>query len=232
MNKPLWTVSFVLAVAMIPRPAAAQVNLSFDGSQVNLTAANESYGNILNLLGRHTGLEMEIPNELKTKRVPLLEIRGLGVKAAVLKIMEGSGFDYFLLARAGRPDTLARLIVSGKSKKIAPPTRRSRPAARATRRPFVSRNVTPFSPRSGSGAGTAPRPRTIKPAVKPKPPLTPQQAAPFPVSQPYGQSLGGQPPVVGQPRPGQSGPVRSQRPAGRQPSANPNRRAPNPYQRK
>ena len=111
MNTPLWTVSFVLAVAMIPRPAAAQVNLSFDGSQVNLTAANESYGNILNLLGRHTGLEMEIPNELKTKRVPLLEIRGLGVKAAVLKIMEGSGFDYFLLARAGRPDTLARLIV-------------------------------------------------------------------------------------------------------------------------
>lgn len=231
MSKVPWMVSLVLAVAMIPRPAAAQVNLSFDGSQVNLTAANESYGNILDLLGRHTGLEIEIPNELKIKRVPLLEIRGLGVKAAVLKIMEGSGFDYFLLARAGRPDTLARLIVSGKSKKIAPPTRRSRPAARAPRRPFVSRNVTPFSPRSGSGAGTAPRPRTIKPAVQPKAPLAPQQAAPFPVSQPYGQSLSGQPPVVGQPRPGQSGTVRSPRPAGGQPSANPNRRAPNPNRR-
>ena len=231
MNTPLWTVSFVLAVAMIPRPAAAQVNLSFDGSQVNLTAVNDSYGNILSLLGRHTGLEVEIPNELKTKRVPLLEIRGLGVKAAVLKIMEGSGFDYFLLARAGRPDTLARLIVSGKSKKIAPPTRRSRPAARATRRPFAGSKVTPFSPRSGSRAGARPRPSTIKPAVRPKAPLTPQPAAPFPVSQPYGQTLSGQPPISGQPPPGQPGQVRSPRAAGRQPSANPNRRAPNPNRR-
>ena len=232
MSKVPWTVSFVLAVAMIPRPAAAQVNLSFDGSQVNLTAANESYGNILDLLGRHTGLEMEIPNQLKIKRVPLLEIRGLGVKAAILKIMEGSGFDYFLLARAGRPDTLARLIVSGKSKKIAPPTRRSRPAARAPRKPFVSRNVTPFSPRSGSKSGAARRPQTIKAAVQPKATLTPKPAAPFPVSRPYGQTLSGQPPMVGQPRPGQSGPVRSPQAAGGQPSANPNRRAPDPYQRK
>lgn len=232
MRKVLWMVSLVLVAAMMHRPAAAQVNLSFDGSVVNLTASNESYGSILDLLARHTSMEVEIPAELKSRRVPLLEIRGLGVKATVLKIMEGSGFDYFLLARAGRPDSLSRLIVSGKSKKIAPQARPSRPASRSPRRPFVGRNVTPFSPRSGSGARTASRAQKIRPAARPKAPLTPQPAAAFPASRPYGQTLSSQPPIIGQPPAAQSGQAGSPRPSGGQTPVNPNRRAPNPYQRK
>jgi len=219
-------VLLVLVAVTMHQPVAAQVNLSFNGSQVNLTASDESYGSILDLLGQYTGMEVEIPNELKSKRVPLLEIRGLGVKATVLKIMEGSGFDYFLLARAGRPDSLSRLIVSGKSKKIAPQARRSRPASRTPRRPFVGRNATPFSPRSGSGARTASRAPKIKPVVQPKPPQTPRPAAPLPVSRPYGQTLSSQTPAT---QPGQVGSPRS---SGGRTSLNPSRRAPNPYQRK
>lgn len=232
MSKFLWMVSLVLVTVLLHQPVAAQVNLSFDGSQVNLAASNESYGSILDLLGRHTGMEVEIPNELKSRRIPLLEIRGLGVKATVLKIMEGSGYDYFLLARAGHPDSLSRLIVSGKSKKIAPPARRSRPASRSPRRPFVGRNATPFSPRSGSGARQASRPQKIKPAVQPRRPLTAQPTTPIPVSQPYGQSLSSQPPIMGQPPAAQPGQVRSPRASGGQTAVNPSRRAPNPYQRK
>ena len=232
MSKVWWMVSLVLVAVMMHQPVAAQVNLSFDGSVVNLTASNESYGNILDLLGRHAEMEVDIPNELKSKRVPLLEIRGLGVKATVLKIMEGSGFDYFLLARAGRPDLLSRLIVSGKSKKIAPQARRSRPATRAPRRPFVGRNATPFNPRSGSGARTASRTQKIRPAVQPKAPLTPQPAASFPASRPYGQSLSSRPPSIGQSPAAQPGQARSPRPSGGQTAVNPSRRAPNPYQRK
>lgn len=232
MKGALWTVGLVLAAAMIPRVATAQVNLSFDGSQVNLTASNESYGSILDLLGSHTGMEVEIPNELKSERIPVLEIRGLGVKDAVLKIMEGSGFDYFLMARAGRPDSLARLIVSGKSRKIAPPARRSRPAARSSRRPFVSPGATPFSPRSGTPSRASSRSARIKPSVQPTRPLTPQAAAPLPAGRPYGQSLSRQPPGIGQPAAAQPRQVRGPRPAAGQPSVNPNRRAPNPYQRK
>ena len=232
MSKVLWVVSLALVVATMHQPVAAQVNLSFDGSQVNLTASNESYGSILDLLGRHTGMEVDIPNELKSKRIPLLEIRGMGVKSTVLKIMEGSGFDYFLLARAGRPDLLSRLIVAGKSKKIAPQARRSRPAARAPRKPFVGRNVTPFNPRSGSGARPASRTQKIRPAVQPKAPLTPQPAAAFPASRPYGQTLSSQPPTAGQPPAAQPAQARSPRPSGGQTAVNPGRRAPNPYQRK
>lgn len=232
MSKVLWMVSLVLAAAMIPSVAAAQVNLSFDGSVVNLTASNESYGSILELLGRHTGMKVEIPSELKSRRVPLLEIRGLGVKATVLKIMEGSGFDYLLLARAGRPGSLSRLIVSGKSRKIAPQARRSRPAPQSPRRPFVGRNVTPFNPRSGSGARTASGAQKIRPAVRPKTPLSPQPAAAFPASRPYGQTLSGQPPIAGQAPAAQAGQARSPRPSGGQTAASPSRRAPNPYQRK
>ena len=232
MSKIPGMLSSVLLAATMHQPATAQVNLSFDGRQVNLTASNESYGSILDLLGRHTGMEVEIPNELKSRRVPLLEIRGMEVKATVLKIMEGSGFDYFLLARAGRPDSLSRLIVAGESKKIAPPAPRSRPASRSPRRPFVGRNATPFSPRSGSGARQASRPQKIKPAVQPRRPLTAQPTTPIPVSQPYGQSLSSQPPIIGQPPAAQPGQVRSPRASGGQTAVNPSRRAPNPYQRK
>ncbi len=232
MKRALWTVALALAAATIPPPAAAQANLSFDGSRLNLTASNESYGSILVLLGSHTGMKVDIPNELKSKRIPLIEIRGLGVKDAVVKIMEGSGFDYFLLARAGRPDSLAQLIVSGKSKKIAPPARRSRPAPRSSRRPFVSPKATPFNPRSRTPARGAARSPKKKPSVQPKAPLTPQPASPLPGTRPYGQSLSSRPPVVGQPPAAQPGQVRAPRPAGGQPSVSPNRRAPNPYQRK
>lgn len=232
MSKVLWTVSLVLVAAMMRQPVAAQVNLSFDGSVVNLTASNESYGSILELLGRHTGVEVEIPAELRSMRIPLLEIRGQGVKATVVKIMEGSGFDYFLLARAGRPGILSRLIVSGKSSKIAPQARRSRPAPRSPRRPFVGGNATPFSPRSGSGARTASGARKIKPAVRPKTPLSPQPAASFPASRPYGQTVGGRPPIIGQPAAAQPGQARSPGSSGAQTAADPGRRAPNPYQRK
>ena len=232
MRKVLWMASLLMVVATMHQPAAAQVNLSFDGNVVNLAASNESYGSILDLLGRHTGLAVDIPDELKSKRVPLLEIRGLGVKATVLKIMEGSGFDYFLLARVGRPDSLSRLIVSGESKKITPQARRSRPPARSPRRPFVGRNVTPFSPRSGSGARTASRAQKIRPAVQPKAPPTPQPAATFPAGRPYGQTLSSQPSAVGQSPAAQPRQVPSPRPSGGQTTANPSRRAPNPYQRK
>lgn len=232
MSKVLWMVALVLAVATMHQPVAAQVNLTFDGSQVNLTASNESYGSILDLLGNHAGMEVDIPHELKSRQIPLLEIRGLEVKDAVVKIMEGSGFDYFLVARAGRPDSLARLIVAGKSRKIAPPARRSRPASRSGRRPFVSPNATPFTPRSGTTARTSSRSPRIKPAVQPRAPSTPQAEAPLPASRPYGQTLSSQPPIMGQPPAAQPGQARSPRPSGGQTAVNPSRRAPNPYQRK
>ena len=232
MKRVLWTVWLALSAAMIPLPAAAQVNLSLEGSRLNLMATNESYGSILDVLGSHTGMEVDVPKDLRSKRIPLIEIRGLGVKDAVVKIMEGSGFDYFLLARAGSPDRPSRLIVSGKSRRITPAAKRSRPAARSGRRPFASPNATPFNPRSRTPARVSNRSPRIKPSVRPKAPPTPQSASPLPVSRPYGQSPGSQPPVFGQPAAAQPGSVPALRPAGEQPSVDPNRRAPNPYQRK
>jgi hypothetical protein len=232
MSKVLWMVSLVLVAVIQYQPVAAQVNLSYDGGQVNLTASNESYGNILDLLSRHTGMDVEVPDELKSSRVPLLEIRGLGVKATVLKIMEGSGFDYLLLARAGHPDSLSRLIVAGKSKKIAPQARRSRPAAQSTRKPFVGRNVTPFNPRSGTGARQSSRPQKLKSPIQPKKPLTGQPTTPIPPSRPYGQSLSSQPSIIGQRPAAQPGQVRPPRPSGNRTGGIPNRRSSNPYQRK
>ena len=209
MNNILLMVFLVLPAVTIPWTAAAQVNLSFDGTQVNLTASNETYGNILDLLGRHTGIRMEIPKELKAKRVTILEVRRLGIKAAIVKIMEGSGYDYFVLARPGHPHILAGLIVAGKSKTSKELVRHRRPRSQNSRKPFVGRNMTSFGRDSGSGSGASTKRQTVKPVVQPKAPKTAQTAAPFPVRQPYGQTLGGRPPIINQNPPTQAGQVQS-----------------------
>lgn len=232
MNNIVLMVFLILAAVTISWPAAAQVNLSFDGTQVNLTASNETYGEILDLLGRHTGMRMEIPKELKAKRVTILEVRKLGIKAAIVKIMEGSGYDYFLLARPGHPHRLAGLIVAGKSKTSKGLVRHRRLRSQNSRKPFVGRNVTSFSRDSGSGSGVANKRQTIKPMVQTKAPKTVQTAAPFQVSQPYGQTLGGRPPIINQNLPTQAGQAQSPRVSGGQMSGNTKRRTPNPYERK
>jgi hypothetical protein len=220
-----------LACSVTSQPGEAQVKLSFDGTRVNLAAENESYGNILDLLGRHTGLEFQIPAELKNMRVPLLEIQGLGVKATLLKIMEGSEFDFLLLGHARRPDSVARLIVSGKSKKIARPTGRSSPRSRPARKPFGRGNpapyVTPFKPRPAVAPGVVPKQPPAQPTARPRTPLAPQQPNPFQTSRPYGQALGGPPQPNVQPRPGKPGQNQPTRRGGRRQIGNPN-----PYERR
>ncbi len=230
MDIRLWVSSMGLACSLVLQPGEAQVKLSFDGTRVNLAAENESYGNILNLLGRHTGLEFEIPTELKNKRVPLLEIQGLGVKAALLKIMEGSEFDFLLLGHAGRPDSVSRLIVSGKSMKVERPTGRSSPPSRSTRSPFGRRNpaprVTPFNPRPAPAPGVAAKKPKTRPASPQPSRLTPQQAVPGSFGRPYGQPLSAPPQQIVQPRPGQPGQIQPARDVKGQIDN------PNPYERR
>jgi len=101
-------------------PAAAP-SLAYDGKTVILSAENGSLDQVLQLFKQQTGLEYDVPAELRAQRLPLVEIKGLTVKDALLKVLEGTNYDYILMAVPDNPGKIARLMITGKSTKMAAP---------------------------------------------------------------------------------------------------------------
>jgi hypothetical protein len=99
---------------------SATSSVSYDGSKVSLSAENGSFGQVLELFKQQTGLEYDVPTELKSERLPLVDIQGLSVRAALLKLLEGSNYDYILMAVPSNPEKISKLLIIGKSTKIAP----------------------------------------------------------------------------------------------------------------
>jgi hypothetical protein len=75
----------------------AASNLSTDGSFFNFSAQNDSYVQVLDIFRQQTGLEYDIPPEMRSQKIPLVEIRGLTLRSALVKVLEGSNFDYILI---------------------------------------------------------------------------------------------------------------------------------------
>jgi len=113
------TFCFLALILSSQNVKAAAPSVSYDGNAVSLSAENGSYGQVLELFKQQTGLEYEIPAELKMERLPLVEIMGLSVKAALLKVLEGSNYDYILVAAPTDPEKISKLLITGKSTKIA-----------------------------------------------------------------------------------------------------------------
>jgi hypothetical protein len=148
--------------------------VSYDGRNLSLTAENQSFGQVMNLLQQRTGLEFEIPSELQGLRLPMVEIQRLSVREALLKLLEGSNYDYILVAMPGDPDRIQKLLIPGKSSKISGVST----AFRATNRPAME---DPF----GGGAETtaednsnASEPPVINAQPGQAQPGQPQQGAP------------------------------------------------------
>src|SRR5437773_2877342 len=116
------TFCFLAVILLGQSVKAATPLVSYDGNAVSLSAENGSFGQVLELFKQQTGLEYEIPLELKTERLPLVEIKGLSVKAALLKVLEGSNYDYILVAAPTDPERITKLLITGKSTKIAATT--------------------------------------------------------------------------------------------------------------
>src|SRR5437016_9052559 len=128
--KPLsLTFCFLALIFLRQNMEAATPLVSYDGNAVSLSAENGSYGQVLELFKQQTGLEYEIPAELKMERLPLVEIMGLSVKAALLKVLEGSNYDYILVAAPTDPEKISKLLITGKSTKIAATGGTPRPSA-------------------------------------------------------------------------------------------------------
>src|SRR5438034_3232590 len=119
MKLHFFTICFLALILSSQRVKAAAPSVSYDGNVVSLSAENGSFGQVLELFKQQTGLEYEIPPEMRTERLPLLEIKGLSVKAALLKVLEGCNYDYILVAGPANPEKTSRLLITGKSTKIA-----------------------------------------------------------------------------------------------------------------
>lgn len=176
-------------------------SVSFDGQSVNLSAENNSFGQILDMFKQQTGLEYDIPPDLRSERLPLVDIRGLSMRTALLKIFEGCNYDYILMAEPANPEKISKVLVTGKSTKISSAAVAAAGAAFPRR---VARQIVedPFGGGGEEGVDdgvnegeTGNQPVMENPAAPGVVPVQPQPGALLP-----GQANPGQP-VPGQPYP-------------------------------
>jgi len=185
--------SFVLLVSLNAFRAAAAVapSLSFDGQAINLSAENGSFGQILEIFKQQTGLEYDVPPDLKAERLPLVDIRGLSMRAALMKIFEGCNYDYILMAEPANPEKIAKVLVTGKSSKVTAtavaaagsPGSPRRAARQVVEDPFGGGGEEQFDDASvneGENANQVPAENPAAPAVPGPLGVQPQPGAPLP----------------------------------------------------
>jgi hypothetical protein len=142
---------------------AAVPTLSSDGKTLSLSAENQTFGQVMGLFQRQLGLEIDIPGDLSALRLPLVEIRNLSMREALLKVLEGSNYDYILVAVPEQPDRVKRLVVPGKSSKVSTAATAFRSTNRPLEDPFGGGVETTFE----DNANVQPEPVPNAPAQNP-----------------------------------------------------------------
>jgi hypothetical protein len=205
----------LLVFPVHPHGYLAATSVSYDGRTLSLKAENQSFGQVMNLLQQETGLQFEIPGDLQVVRLPLVEISNLSVREALLKLLQGSNYDYILIAAPGNPDQVQKLLVPGKSTKIAAAPSAFKAATRpAMEDPFSGGIETtvddnpavqqepPVINAQPPGQGTVPGQSGQQPGIQPQPGVQPVPANPnqpampgaiFPQQQPQQQQQQQQP---------------------------------------
>jgi len=187
-------IAMVTCIPFVMNQLQAKCIVSVEDGLVNLAAENETYGTIFDSLRQQIELELDIPSKLKTERVPLLEIRGMNLKATLLKILEGAQYDFLLVGRHGSREAVDMLIVVGKSTKIAPTSGSahsvSNPTGVPVNRGNPSQHLRSFNQQTKPRSGTVgQQQQMVKPTVPTASPLAPRPASPLSL-EPYGRPLG------------------------------------------
>lgn len=195
----------------------AAPSLSTDGSFFNFSAQNDSYAQVLDIFRQQTGLEYDVPPEMRNQRIPLVEIKGLTLRSALMKVLEGSNFDYILICSPDDPERVTKLLVMGRSVQMASASSKGSPAAPAAMPRRVNRQVIedPFGGGADMGMdeGSANEPMMMMTPVPENAPgqgAAPAQSMPAPGGSQPGQPMQTQPmqsapglqqPSLGQPLP-------------------------------
>ncbi len=179
----------------------------YDGKLLNFTVENRTIGQVMEIFKEKTGVEYEIPVDLKGSRLPLVEIKNLTLKSALLRILEGSNTDYILIASPNDPERIMKLLILGRSTAIASSAglATGSPSRAMNRSPVVE---DPFSGDMGVEEGQAePAPVNVAP---PQPNPLPQGAQQNPMGIQPGQQPGPNQMVFPQLQPGQAMPQTAQ----------------------
>jgi len=180
--------------------AAAPPTLSYDGRTLSLSAENQTFGQVMGLFQRQIGLELDIPGDLNGLRLPLVEIKNLSMREALLKVLEGSNYDFILVASPEQPDRVRKLVVPGKSARISAVASAFRSTNRPVEDPFGGGVETSFEdnanvqPEPVPPAQIAPAQGFVpgQPGVQPAP-VNPNQPGPVGVAPQQAQPQGLQP---------------------------------------
>ncbi len=111
-----WITALFVSLFIVAPCLEAKLKVSFERTILNLKAEDATYGTVLKILAQHTGLKYQIPDDLKSVRIPIIEIENVDLTTALEKIMEGSRFNFFVIGRPGVRDSVFKLIISGKAK--------------------------------------------------------------------------------------------------------------------
>jgi hypothetical protein len=158
-------IGFLVMFAGVGQTRAAAPTLSYDGRTLSVSAENQTFGQVMGLFQHQLGLEIDIPGDLSGLRLPLVEIRNLSMREALVKVLEGSNYDYILVAVPGQPDRVRKLVVPGKSAKISATTTAFRSTNRPLEDPFGGGVETSFE----DNANVQPEPAPPVPAQNPPP---------------------------------------------------------------
>ena len=185
----------------------ASPSTTYDGRFLTFSIENKTFGQVMEIFKEKTGMEYDIPGDLRGFSLPLVEIKNLTLKSALLKVLEGSNTDYILIASPNDPERIMKLLVMGKSSKIASGTVPAMGSpSRAMNKPPVVED--PFNGDMGIDEGQAePAPVNVTP-LQPNPP--PQGAQQNPMVIQPGQQPGPNQQAFPQPLPGQAQPQSTQ----------------------
>ena len=149
-SRPFLTIYALLVLFAGAQSCLAASSLSTDGRFLSYSSQNESYTQVLDTFHQQTGVEYDIPPDMRNQRIPLVEIKGLTLKSALVKILEGSNFDYILISSPDDPEKVRKLIVTGKSVQAAA----SAGSGPATNAAMVPRRVNRQMAEDPFGGGT------------------------------------------------------------------------------
>ncbi|MSO23346.1 MAG: hypothetical protein EXQ58_08865 [Acidobacteria bacterium] len=180
--KMIISIGLLVMFAGVETTHAAAPTLSYDGRTLSLSAKNQTFGQVMGLFQRQLGLELDIPGDLNRLRLPLVEIKNLSMREALLKVLEGSNYDYILVASPEQSDRVRKLVVPGKSARILAAAGALRSMNRPVEDPFGGGVETSFEDNANVQPEPVPAPPVQIAPVNPNQPgpvgVAPQQAQP------------------------------------------------------
>jgi len=116
-KKLVWTLAIFMGLEWVALAGSGQ--LSVDDHKCTLTAENQTLTQILDGFKQQTGLQYELPPELRNQVIPMVSFVNLSPREALIKILEGIEYDYIMVASNVNSWQVARLTLTEKSSRIA-----------------------------------------------------------------------------------------------------------------